>query len=189
MNCYQRQILDYQPACEQEERDRQLMLHYVELFPNTIGTRQCEMAHMTASSLIFNRDRGKLLMVYHNIFRSWSWTGGHADGEENLLLTAMREALEETGLREVRPIREEAQSLEVLPVWGHFKRGQYVSSHLHLNLSFLLEADEDEALHVKEDENSGVAWIPLNMLREKVTEPDMIPVYEKLIGRALRSGQ
>lgn len=189
MNCYQRQILDYQPACEQEERDRQLMLHYVELFPNTIGTRQCEMAHMTASSLIFNRDRGKLLMVYHNIYQSWSWTGGHADGEENLLLTAMREALEETGLREVRPIREGAQSLEVLPVWGHIKRGQYVSSHLHLNLGFLLEADEEEALQVKEDENSGVAWIPLNMLREKVTEPDMIPVYEKLIGRALRSGQ
>lgn len=186
MNCYQRQILDYQPACEQEERDRQLMLHYVELFPNTIGTRQCEMAHMTASSLIFNRDRGKLLMVYHNIFQSWSWTGGHADGEENLLLTAMREALEETGLREVRPIREEAQSLEVLPVWGHVKRGRYVSSHLHLNLSFLLEADEDEALHVKEDENSGVAWIPLEMLREKVTEPDMIPVYEKLVERALK---
>ena len=186
MNCYQRQILDYRPICEQEERDRQLMLHYVELFPNTIGTRQCEMAHMTASSLIFNRDRRKLLMVYHNIYRSWSWTGGHADGEEKLLLTAVREAQEETGIKKVSPIREEMQSLEVLPVWGNFKRGKYVSDHLLLNVSFLLETDEEVALQVKEDENSGVAWIPLEMLQEKVTEPDMMPVYEKLIERALR---
>lgn len=184
MNCYQRQILDYQPVCEQEERDRRLMLHYVELFPNTIGTRQCEIAHMTASSLIFNRDRGKLLMVYHNIYRSWSWTGGHADGEVELLFTAMREACEETGLREIRPIREAAQSLEILPVWGHVKRGRYVSSHLHLNMSFLLEADEEETLCVKADENSAVSWIPLKLLREKVTEPDMIPIYEKLVERA-----
>ena len=171
MNCYQRQILDYRPICEQEERDRQLMLHYVELFPNTIGTRQCEMAHMTASSLIFNRDRRKLLMVYHNIYRSWSWTGGHADGEEKLLLTAVREAQEETGIKKVSSIREEMQSLEVLPVWGHFKRGQYVSAHLHLNVSFLLETDEEEALQVKEDENSGVAWFGLREAVEASSEP------------------
>lgn len=186
MDQYQRQIRAYRPACEQEERDQQLMLQYVELFPETIGTRQCELAHMTASSLIFNKDRGKLLMVYHNIYHSWSWTGGHADGEERLLPVAMREAVEETGLKEVRPIREEAQSLEILPVWGHWKHGHYVSSHQHLNLSYLLEADEEEHLQVKEDENSGVAWIPLERLRQKVTEPEMIPIYEKLIERALK---
>ena len=65
MNQYQRQIREYRPSCEQEERDRQLMLHYIELFPEAIGTRQCGIAHMTASSLIFNEDRRKLLMVYH----------------------------------------------------------------------------------------------------------------------------
>ena len=98
MHEYLRQILDYRPVCEQEVQDRKMMLRYLELFPDTIGTRQCEIAHMTASSLIFNQDRGKLLMVYHNIYRSWSWTGGHADGETDLLMTAVREAMEETGL-------------------------------------------------------------------------------------------
>lgn len=184
MHEYLRQILDYRPACEQEVRDRKLMLQYLELFPDTIGTRQCEIAHMTASSLIFNRDRGKLLMVYHNIYRSWSWTGGHADGETDLLMTAVREAKEETGLKEVRPIWKEAQSLDILPVWGHFKHGRYVSSHQHLNLTYFLEADEEEGLRVKEDENSGVTWITIEELEEKVTERDMLPVYEKMIERA-----
>lgn len=188
MYWYQRQILDYQPSCEQEERDRQLMLQYLELFPDTIGTRQCEIAHMTASSLIFNKDRGKLLMVYHNIYRSWSWTGGHADGEQDLLLTAVREAKEETGLMEVRPIRKEAQGLHILPVWGHFKRGRFVSSHQHLNLTYFLEADEEAKLQMKEDENSGVAWIALEELRDMVTEREMLPVYEMLIEKAQKLG-
>jgi len=41
---------------------------------------------------------------------------------------------------------------------GHVKRGHYVSSHLHLNVTYLLEADEADALAVKPDENSGVVW-------------------------------
>lgn len=183
---YQRQILDYRPVCEQEVQDQRLMLRYLELFPDTIGTRQCEIAHMTASSLIFNRDRRKLLMVFHNIYRSWSWTGGHADGETDLFMTAVREAKEETGLKSVRPIVKEAQGLDILPVWGHFKRGVYVCSHQHLNLTYFLEADEEAELAVKEDENSGAAWIPLEELRRKVTEREMVPVYEKLIERALK---
>ena len=186
MHEYERQVREYRPVCEQEERDQRLMLQYLQLFSETIGTRQCEIGHMTASSLIFNEDRGKLLMVYHNIYQSWSWTGGHADGETDLLLTAVREAKEETGLSKVRPIRSEAKSLDILPVWGHWKRGRYVSSHQHLNLTYFLEADEEEAVQIKADENSGVAWIPLAKLKDKVTEREMLPVYEKLIKRALR---
>ena len=35
-------------------------------------------------------------MAYHNIYKSWSWTGGHADGETDLLHVAMREARDAT---------------------------------------------------------------------------------------------
>ena len=80
-------------------------------------------------------------------------------------------------------------AVDVLPVWGHVKRGKYVSSHLHLNFSYLLEADEEEILQIKADENSQVAWLPIAELRDKVTEPDMIPVYEKLIRLGLSAVQ
>lgn len=183
---YIQELKAYHPRNAQEEADREMILSYIETFPDTILTRENRFAHMTAASMIFNENRDRVLMIYHNIFRSWSWTGGHADGDTDMLYVAEKEAKEETGIRHLRVLKTEPgkyslAAVDVLPVWGHVKRGKYVSAHLHLNLSYLFEADEAEALHIKEDENSQVGWIPVAGLREKVTEPDMIPVYEKLI--------
>ena len=127
--------------------------------------------HMTASAWVVNKARTKVLMVYHNIYDSWSWMGGHADGEEDLLSVALREVQEESGIRQVHPVTEDIYSLEVLTVDGHVKHGAYVSSHLHLNVTYLLEASEEESLHMKPDENSGVAWFGLEEAVKASSEP------------------
>ena len=110
-------------------------------------------------------------MAYHNIYNSWSWLGGHADGEEDLLKVAVKEAKEKSGISNVVPVSEQIYSLEVLTVDGHQKKGAYVSSHLHLNITYLLEAEETEKLHIKEDENSNVAWFPLEEAIAASSEP------------------
>lgn len=194
---YIEELKRYHPRSEQEAADREMILLYIEAFPDTILTRENGFAHMTGSSMIFNKERDKILMAYHNIYRSWSWTGGHADGDVDMLYVAEKEAREETGIEHLRVLSDTAPgesplaSVDVLPVWGHVKRGKYVSSHLHLNFSYLFEADEVEEIHIKEDENSQVGWIPVAEIREKMTEPDMIPVYEKLIslGRNVNTPQ
>ena len=150
----------YQPWNEQEAFDRDEIIRKIESCPD-IFTRENRSAHMSASSWIVNRERTKVLMVYHNIYQSWSWTGGHADGETDLLAVALREAREETGIQHVHALSPDIFSLEILTVNGHEKRGQYVSSHLHLNLTYLLEADESDPLIKNEAENSAVAWFPL----------------------------
>lgn len=43
-------------------------------------------------------------------------------------------------------LSERPFSVEVLPVDGHEKRGRYVSSHLHLNVTYLLQAEESDKL-------------------------------------------
>ena len=73
-------------------------------------------------------------------------------------------------------------SLEVLTVDSHIKRGQYVPSHLHLNVTYLAEADEDELLTVKEDENTGVRWFENDEALKASTEPWFVEnVYKKLM--------
>ena len=147
------QIELYQPFNEQEEADKALILQWIRENDNAF-LRENTVAHMTASAWVVNKDRSKVLMVYHNIYDSWSWLGGHADGETDLLAVALREVKEEAGISHVRPVSEEifsmsifwidrtaAFSLESLTVDGHVKKGKYVSSHLHLNVTYLLEAD------------------------------------------------
>lgn len=120
-------------------------------------------------------------MVYHNIYQSWAWTGGHADGESNLLEVAIRELKEETGVKNVKVLNDNIFSLEIICVNGHVKRGKYISLHQHLNLTYLLEVDEKEILKMKEDENSGVKWINLEDVEKASNEKWMIEnVYQKL---------
>ena len=73
-------IRAYQPFNEQEEMDKSLILDWIETQTDAFS-RDNIVAHMTASAWVVNKDRSRVLMVYHNIYDSWSWLGGHADGE------------------------------------------------------------------------------------------------------------
>ena len=174
------EIKKYRPCNAQEQRDQALILDFLEKNGDAF-LRSNLLAHMTASSWIVNPERTKTLMVYHNLYDSWSWTGGHADGETDLLSVALREAREETGIAHVRPLSPEIFALEVLTVDGHEKRGEYVPSHLHMNVTYLLEAEESDTLHVCREENSGVAWFTLEEALKASTEPWFVErIYKKL---------
>lgn len=174
------QIESYQPFNEQEANDKVIILQQLEE-TGDIFLRSNQTAHMTATAWVLNHEHTKVLMVYHNIYHSWSWLGGHADGEEDLLAVAIREVQEESGIQNVTPVMEDIFSLEILTVDGHEKNGRYVSSHLHINITYLLEADEQEVTHIKADENSGVACFGLEECLEKSTEPWFVErIYSKL---------
>lgn len=169
------------PYNEQEEVEKRIMLNYIKDFDDVL-TRQNEYAHFTSSAFILNKERTKILMIYHNIYKSWAWTGGHSDGDSNLLNVAIKEAKEETGIQKVIPITDKIYSLEIINVNGHEKRGRYVGSHVHLNVTYLLEADENEEIRVKEDENSGVKWIAISEVLNASSEPWVRDrVYSKIL--------
>ncbi|MBQ6118980.1 MAG: NUDIX hydrolase [Clostridia bacterium] len=177
------EIAAYAPCCEQEAADRAAMLDFLANTPDAL-LRSHLAGHVTASAWIVNPARDRVLFCWHNIDRSWSWVGGHADGESDLAAVALREAREETGLASVRLAGEGIFSLEILTVDGHEKRGRYVPGHLHYNLTYLLEADDRQPVRPKPDENSGVRWFFLRDAAAASTEPWMAErVYQKLIAR------
>ena len=98
-----RDIERYIPFNEQEERDKTLILDWICNNENAFS-RDNVVAHMTSSAWVVNKDRSKVLMVYHNIYNSWSWLGGHADDETDLLSVAIREVKEEAGILNVQPV-------------------------------------------------------------------------------------
>ena len=172
----------YSPCCAQEEADRLLLLDA--LREEDIFSRENLTRHFTASAWVTSPDRHLVLMAYHNSYDSWAWLGGHADGDTDLPAVALLEVREESGLTSVRLVRPGIASLEVLTVDGHEKRGRYVPSHLHLNVTYLIEADPAEALSVKADENSSVAWFSPEEAIQRSTEPWFRErIYPKLNAR------
>lgn len=172
-------IENFKPFNEQEERDKEFILSFMDTYEDVL-TRDNVVAHFTVSNWVVNKERTKVIMIYHNIYNSWAWTGGHADGDSDFLHVALKELEEETGLKNVKVLTNNIASLEIVTVDGHVKRGKYVSSHLHINVTYILEADENELLRIKEDENSGVKWIDIDKVVEVTNEPKMIPIYNKL---------
>lgn len=174
------ELEQYRPWNEQEERDRTELLRRLRSGED-LYTRDNSAGHLTASAWVVSPDRRQVLMAYHNIYDSWSWLGGHADGDRDLLAVALREVREESGLTAVRPVSRSIYSVEILTVDGHEKRGAYVSSHLHLNVTYLLEADPADPVRCKPDENSRVGWFGLEEAVAASSEPWFRErVYRKL---------
>lgn len=183
MSLYQ-DIKDHKPVNEQEEHDKEVMLRYMQQNDDCF-VRENEIAHFTTSIWTVNRARTKTLMAYHNIYDSWAWIGGHADGEEDLRAVAMRELREETGVRNAFLVTPDIFSLEILTVEGHEKKGRYVPSHLHLNVTYLAEADESEELTVNEEENQAVKWWTFEEALKVSKEPWFVErIYAKLIEKS-----
>lgn len=178
-NSLKSEIMAYKPFNIQEERDKARILQFMD--EPDIFRRDNETAHMTVSAWVVNRERSKVLLCYHRIYDSWSWLGGHADGEEDLLAVVLREVTEESGLKKVSPVTDDIFSLEVLAVNGHMKKGRYVSSHLHLNVTYLLVADEAETLQANPSENAAVGWFsPDEAVAASTEEWFKERIYKKL---------
>lgn len=181
---WQTPIENFTPTCPQEVADKTLMLNWAKQYGGNALTRENKVAHFTSSAFIFNEDKTKALMVYHNIYKAWSWTGGHMDGDANFLQVAEKEAKEETGIIKLTPLLHSIASLDVLTVVGHMKKGEYVSAHLHLSAAYAFVAPENQALQIAPDENAGVKWMPLKTITEWCTEPEILKVYQKIMKRA-----
>lgn len=173
-------IKNYNPINEQEKADKNLILDLYNTYGNNLLLRDTLIAHITVSAWIVNKNMDKVLMNYHNIYKNWGWLGGHADGCSDLLAVAKKEIFEESGLKNIMPLSNDIISLEALPVVSHIKKGKFVSSHIHLNVTYLFMANENDKLIVNKNEGSGLKWVEREKAPLLTNEEQMKPIYIKL---------
>lgn len=171
------------PNSDTEAQARSTLLELIGRHGAAILDRGCPDGHVTCSGFILSPELTHTLMAYHLIYRSVGWTGGHADGDADLLGVAMREAREETSVTQLVPLTRRILSIDILPVPPHEKRGRNVEAHLHYNVTYGLLAPMGQPIADKPDENRGVRWLTTEEIGEFCTEPQMMPIYEKLICR------
>ena len=108
--------------------------------------------HFTASCWLVDRSGGRTLLTHHRKLDMWLQLGGHADGERDLQVVALKEAEEESGL----------SGLSIAP--GIFDLDRHlipehkgVPAHWHYDVRYVIHAGDDEAYTVSE-ESSDLAW-------------------------------
>ena len=174
-----KQIEDFVPFNEQEESDKKYFLKFIDTFDDVL-TRNNVFGHFSSSAFVVNKERNKMLIVYHIINDGWIYPGGHADGEEDLLSVAVREVEEETGLK-AKVLDEKIYAIQANSVQPHIKRGKFVSAHTHLDVIYIMEADDSIPIVYREDESKGVKWIPFEQAEDNTMVPFIRPIHKKII--------
>ena len=109
------QISNYEPLTEKEKTDKDVILEFMKKNDNCL-VRDNRIAHFTTSAWIVNKKRDKVLMIFHNIYNSWAWVGGHADGNSDLLHAIKKEIEEETGITKLKQLYDGIFGLNIVTV-------------------------------------------------------------------------
>ncbi len=138
--------------------------------------RTCIPGHLTGSAWIVSADRSRTLLTHHHKLDKWLQLGGHADGDGDLLAVALREAREESGLKNLRAV-----SGDLFDVDRHWIPPRKADpGHYHYDLRFLIEADPNEPLVIS-TESKDLAWVAVADVPRLNPEESMARMVRKTL--------
>jgi len=149
---------------------------------NNSFSRDNKIGHFTGSAWIVSPDRSMVLMTHHRKLNMWLQLGGHADGTEDLMSVAIREAKEESGFNEFVLLSDRIFDLEIHEVPAIADD----PVHYHYDVRFLLEADQIDNTIIISDESHDVQWIPLEKVIGLNPEISMQRMVKKTLDLSIR---
>lgn len=154
--------------------------HHPDCFERILRT-----GHITGSAWIVDATGTKTLLTHHRKLNIWLQPGGHADGNSDLLEVALREGVEETGLRELEPVMAEILDLDIHGIPARKEE----PAHLHYDVRYLLRQRGGDEYTVSV-ESHDLAWVAMERLEDYTPEWSMRRMRRKacevLSGRATR---
>lgn len=146
----------HRPEDDAERRHRDAMVDHLRTLEAPFSRDQ-PGAHFTGSAVVVAPDGARVALVHHRKLGRWLQPGGHVEAGDagRLERTALREAAEETGLAVAlhpaapRPLDLDAH---LIPARGE------VAAHHHLDVRFLVVAEDPERLRHDPGESFGARW-------------------------------
>lgn len=137
--------------------------------------RELLIGHVTGSAWIVNNTRTHVLMMHHRKLNQWFQPGGHCDGDPDVLNVALKEANEETGLKNLKVVNGEIYDVDVHQI----PERKGIPAHFHYDVRFLIEADMNEPLIVTEESND-LAWVSLEKIAEHNDSESIMRMARKI---------
>ncbi|MBE6447661.1 MAG: NUDIX domain-containing protein [Alphaproteobacteria bacterium] len=143
----------YNPDNLEEINDKQKMLDFLHTCENCFDNA-VSFGHFTGTCWLVNNDNTQFLLTLHRKIGLWLTLGGHADGCNDLIQVALREAHEESGLSHI-----DAVSSDIFDVDVHLIEKQNdVPAHYHFDVRFLLRtSDRNEDIKIS-NESKDLRW-------------------------------
>lgn len=146
--------------------------------------RSLTIGHITASAWITDRERAHVLLTHHRRLDRWLQLGGHVDEGERILDAALREAHEESGLLEIKPVSTEIFDIDIHPIPP--KKNE--AAHEHYDVRFLLDADRAVPLTVS-SESKDLRWVSVEQVPTLNPDESMARMAAKFIEFRRRAGE
>lgn len=160
----------YNPSDEVEIENKKKVTKFIEAHPDCFE-RSLVFGHLTGSCWLANFDMSQFLLTKHKKMKMWLQLGGHADGDNDIKRTAIREAREESGLQNIELISYEIFDLgvHIMPSYDS------VLEHLHFDFRFLMRAsDETERIQIS-SESDDLRWFSM----PPIDNPDINRMFKK----------
>jgi 8-oxo-dGTP pyrophosphatase MutT (NUDIX family) len=160
------------PDADQAAFQRQILAFCSE-HPDALW-RTSLAGHLTASALVVDRDGMRGLLCLHKKLGRWLQLGGHVDGDANLPAAALREAVEESGIPDLRvdplPIDLDAHRIPA--------RAQE-PEHWHFDVRFRIVAPSPCTL-VLSDESLQLRWFRRGQLAAVGADASVCRLFDRL---------
>jgi 8-oxo-dGTP pyrophosphatase MutT (NUDIX family) len=165
---------NYFPIDISENKYKEKMILYLQNEPNCFE-RSLLKGHFTGSAFVINRTKTKTILVNHAKLNRWLQPGGHCDGDTNVANVALKEVMEETGLKKLEIVENEIFDIDIHSI----PQRKNVPEHLHLDVRFLIYADEDEII-TGSDESTDVKWFAIEEVEQFNCEWSIMRMVDKL---------
>lgn len=143
----------------------------------------------TATTFIFNKNRTKVLLIFHKKLQLWLPPGGHIDADECPHEAALREVFEETGIKatlvpywldlDINNPSEHQVPNPYCILSEHIPAYKEKEAHIHVDFIYLAEANE-ETLTMAEREITDAGWFTKDMVKNCKTTDGVHKICEKL---------
>lgn len=162
----------YQPTIKEVEFKSKI-LKFIEENIDCFS-RNLDIGHITGSAWLINKNGDKALLTHHAKLNTWLQLGGHADGDQDILRVALKEASEESGISSIKAISEEIFDIDVHQIPANKKE----KAHIHYDIRFILQVSSDEEIKINHESNE-LLWINKNIKELPTKEESILRMHKK----------
>lgn len=166
-------LTTYNPADHDEQQHKQTIIDFITHNPDCFE-RSLKIGHTTASAWLLDKTGDHALLLHHKKLNRWLQLGGHCDGEHNVIAVAIKEAQEESGIINIKPVSSAIFDVDVHLIPANSRD----AAHYHYDIRFLLQVTSDETI-VQNHESNELRWFNKNKNELPTDERSVVRMFEK----------